>query len=288
LRLVKPLKLYVAADGARTEKEGETELCNEARNVAMQMVDWDCEVHTLFRDTNLGCARAVAGGISWFFEHEEMGIIIEDDCLPDPSFFLFCSLMLDHFKHDERVMHISGFRDLDDGAQQFSYYFSYYPRIWGWATWRRAWKLYSLHPPNPSPELKSRIISTYFYGHQNAGERWFMDFQKSYARLSSWDYQWCLTIWTQHGLSVNASLPLIKNIGFDSRGTHTTDTASASDLSAIQIRSFKAPVIHPLSSVPHYHNDIRAFERHLSPTLLTRAQLKLNSVMQRAIKRHKV
>jgi len=285
LQLVKPQRLYIAADGPRLHKEAEAQMCNEARNVSLGMINWDCQVQTLFRETNLGCAKAVAGGIDWFFEHEEMGIILEDDCLPDPSFFLFSTIMLDHFRDDERVMHISGFRDVDDTVEKFSYFFSYYPRIWGWATWRRAWKLYSLHPAAPTAELKSLIITTCFYGHRQAGERWFADFEKSYARLSSWDYQWCLAIWKQHGLSVNASMPLIKNIGFDERGTHTTDSASASDLRAIRVRTFETPVIHPTSSVPNHANDVRAFERHLYPTLLTRAQLKLNSVMKQILKR---
>jgi len=280
LQQTKPARLYVAADGPRLGRPEEMRMCNETRAAALGMIDWDCKVHTLFRETNLGCAKAVAGGIDWFFENEEMGIILEDDCLPDPSFFLFCDTMLDHFRDDDRVMHISGFRDFNDTVEECSYFFSYYPRIWGWATWRRAWKLYSLHPVMPTPELKSLIITTCFYGHRQAGERWFLDFEKSYARLSSWDYQWCLAIWKQHGLSVNSSMPLIKNIGFDERGTHTTDSASASDLRALKVGAFETPVVHPQTSVPNCANDVRSFERHLHPALLTRAHLKWNSVMR--------
>lgn len=274
LQQMRPSRLYIAADGARTNKEGEAELCSQTRAISLQMIDWECDVRTLFRETNLGCAISVSGGIDWFFEHEEMGIILEDDCVPDPTFYTFCSFMLDFFLNDERVMHISGFRDFDDDEYNTSYFFSNYPRIWGWATWRRAWKQFDLNPPKPTPELISRIVSTCFYGHRNAGHRWFSDFEKSYSRLSSWDYQWCLSIWKHHGLCVNSSTPLVRNIGFDDRGTHTTDRESASDLRAIRLGSFSEPVAHPVNNLPNRVKDVRSFERHLYPNLIKRVQLK--------------
>ena len=274
LQRVRPSRLYIAADGPRVARDDERRLCREARSTVLDMINWPCELQTLFRDSNLGCAKAVAEGITWFFDHEEDGIILEDDCLPHHSFFEFCSQMLDQFKDDHEVMHISGFRDVNEDTADASYFFSHYPRIWGWATWRRAWQHFSLQPLLPTRELKEKIIRSCFYGHHNAGNQWFKDFEKSYARLSSWDYQWCLAIWLRQALSVNASTPLVKNIGFDERGTHTTDSQNASDLRALQLTSFTLPVIHPRTRAPHKANDVRAFKRHLDPDLLTRAKLK--------------
>lgn len=284
LQLAKPPRLYIAADGPRAQKTGEAALCKETRACVLEMINWECEIHTLFQDNNLGCAKAVGGAITWFFDHEEMGIILEDDCSPHQSFFTFCSSMLNYFKDDERVMHIAGFKDSDDGSQDVSYFFSYYPRIWGWATWRRAWNHYTLSPPKPTEAQKSMIIKTSFYGHRNAGERWFSDFARSYAKLSSWDYQWCLAIWMQHGLSVNSSVPLVKNIGFDGRGTHTTDADTATDLTSLQLGEFVLPVVHPASSMPDSSQDIKSFRRHLDPPLTMRARLKWNAIVKRMIK----
>jgi len=101
IRAARPERLYVAADGPRMTREGEAERCAEARRIATA-VDWPCEVKTLFRETNLGCRAAVSGAITWFFEHEEEGIILEDDCLPDPSFFPYCTELLAHYRDTGR------------------------------------------------------------------------------------------------------------------------------------------------------------------------------------------
>jgi hypothetical protein len=138
----KPRCLFVAADGPRTDKEGEAEKCQAVRDI-IKRVDWDCEVKTLFREQNLGCKEAVSSAITWFFEQVEEGIILEDDCLPSDSFFSFCAELLEKYRDDKRIMMISG-DNFQDGIQRgdASYYFSSVPWIWGWATWRRAWRLY--------------------------------------------------------------------------------------------------------------------------------------------------
>src|SRR5690606_34245197 len=107
IRAAHPRQVFIAADGPRPHKEGEAERCEECRKIASE-VDWPCEVHTLFREENLGCGRAVSGAITWFFEHVEEGIILEDDTLPGPGFFRFCSELLERYRHDTRVMAVSG------------------------------------------------------------------------------------------------------------------------------------------------------------------------------------
>jgi hypothetical protein len=141
IRGARPQRLYVAADGPRGRPD-EVEQCDKARQIATA-ADWPCQVYTLFRNENLGCRRAVSSGIDWFFEHEEEGIILEDDCVPSADFFRFCSELLARFKSEKRVMAICGScytKSTFDMPE--SYYFSYYPDMWGWATWRRAWRLY--------------------------------------------------------------------------------------------------------------------------------------------------
>ena len=144
IKRIKPAKLYIAADGARKHKVGEDLLCKETRSI-IDLIDWECEIKTLLRTENLGCKIAVSSAIDWFFENEEQGIILEDDCLPNESFFNFCEQLLNQFKENKEIMHISG-NNFQDGITRGdgSFYFSKYNHIWGWATWKRAWKLYNV------------------------------------------------------------------------------------------------------------------------------------------------
>ena len=132
IRTAKPPRLYIAADGPRLEREGERASCEEVRKIALE-VDWECDVNTLFRVENLGCKRGPSEGISWFFEHEDEGIILEDDCLPDQSFFSFCEELLERYRNDTRIMAISG-NNFQHGRKrtEYSYYFSRYFHGWGW------------------------------------------------------------------------------------------------------------------------------------------------------------
>ena len=147
LKIIKPKFLYVACDGPRKNIEGDAENVDKTRKIIDQ-ITWDCELKTLFRDSNLGCKIAVSEAINWFFENVEEGIILEDDCVPDITFFDYCSELLQFYRDDKRVMHISGLNflsgplDLQPSAE--SYHLSKYPAVWGWATWRRAWDLYDV------------------------------------------------------------------------------------------------------------------------------------------------
>lgn len=142
IRKAKPPKLYVSGDGPRKGYEGEEEKIKSAREIVSR-VDWSCEVKTLFRDKNLGCKEGVSSAITWFFEQEEQGIILEDDCVPHLDFFTFCESLLVRYAGDDRVSVITG-NNFQNGKIRgsASYYFSKYIHVWGWATWRRAWKHY--------------------------------------------------------------------------------------------------------------------------------------------------
>ncbi len=145
IKAIQPTKFYFAADGPREGRAEEAILCQTVRTSILENIDWDCEVKTLFRDKNLGCKYAVSSAISWFFENEPEGIILEDDCLPDASFFPFCAELLEKYRHDDRIMMISGDNYQKDKLRtDYSYYFTRYNQIWGWASWRRVWNLYDV------------------------------------------------------------------------------------------------------------------------------------------------
>jgi hypothetical protein len=246
IKAVKPKKLYIGADGPRLNKAGEDKICQETRESILQAVDWDCEVKTLFQKENLGSGLAPATAISWFFEQEEMGIILEDDCVPVESFFHYSRNLLNLYKDDLRVMHISGFNDQDEIQRgNASYYFSYFPCGWGWATWKRAWKFHKLRPENVDQEFRDKLISKAFYNNHKAAEAWL---KHMYYNLgNAWDYQWDYAIWQHDALCITPNISLIKNVGFDERATHTSDFMEGyTDVKVGNIDE----IIHPEQMVP--------------------------------------
>jgi len=223
IRLAKPSKLYIAADGARENKSGEKELCEQTRKI-VQNIDWDCEVKTLFQKENLGCGVGVATAISWFFENEEMGIILEDDCLPNPSFFSFCGELLEYYKDDVRIQNISGNNFQDNRKRgDASYYFSYMTSIWGWATWRRVWKnfKYDIKDLNEA-EILSFIDKTKWTGKMRSYWTQVYYGMKEH-KADIWDYQFLFSQWANNRLTVLPNVNLVSNIGFGEFAYHTKD-----------------------------------------------------------------
>jgi hypothetical protein len=216
IKNAQPKKLYVAADGPRA-KPGEAEACQEVRKI-IDKIDWECEIHTLFRTENLGCKNAVRTAIDWFFENEEMGIILEDDCLADPSFFNYCKITLNKYKKEERVMMITGTSYLNKGLTgRYKFYFSQYYAIWGWATWRRAWLTYD-RDMKAWPEMKDNMVLQKKYG-PCVGSILESIFQSTFeGNCNTWDSQWFITCLSRNGLCVAPKTNLISNIGLD--GVH--------------------------------------------------------------------
>lgn len=219
IRAVRPAKLFIAADGPRLDRPGEAELCDQTRRIVLDGIDWPCEIKTLFREKNLGINIAGAGGsaIIWFFEQVEEGIILEDDCLPDLSFFQFCEELLEKYRGNERVMMISGdnFQPVRRGTG--SYFFSRYIHIWGWATWRRAWQMSELI--SKWPEFRDRHELLGFMNRSTAQRA-----EKMFAAnfngktFDYWDIQLLFTCLAHHGLCIMPAINLVTNIG--AVGTH--------------------------------------------------------------------
>lgn len=218
IRTARPERLYVAADGPRAGRGGEAELCAETRRIATA-VDWPCEVKTLFRDANLGCGRAVSDAISWFFDNEPEGVILEDDCLPNQDFFGYCAELLERYRHEEKIMHIGG-TNYQEGVKrgQGSYYYSAYSHVWGWASWRRAWQRYGFNVRNMPADKFEGVLKEYFSAKSERSYwRWIYN-KMVQEQIDTWDYQWQFSIWLVKGVSVIPNSNLVSNIG--NVGTH--------------------------------------------------------------------
>ena len=243
IRTARPLRLYIAADGPRDGRKGEAELCAEARRIATD-IDWPCEVQTKFRERNLGCRHGPATAIDWFFENEEEGIILEDDCVPSASFFPYCAELLEHYRDDPRIMCISGDNPrTSTDALPTSYVFSHYPLIWGWATWRRAWQLYDANLSN-WPAFRDSGRLRLIADHEAFEKYWSEIFDRTSGQLVDyWDYQWTFSCWLHGGLTCVPSINLVSNIGFGPDATHTFDVTDSR--ARLQTNELDFPLVHP-------------------------------------------
>ena len=279
LKIMKPNFLYVACDGPRGNVSSDRENVAKTREI-LDQIDWDCELKTLYRDVNLGCKIAVSEAINWFFQNVEEGIILEDDCVPDSSFFDYCSELLDLYRDDRRVMHISGLNFLsgaeDASGSAESYHFSKYAAVWGWATWRRAWRLYDADILN-WPKAKERGLHYNFCFNKSEQRVWEDKFDHVHKhQIDTWDFQWSYCIIFNNGLCVTPNTNLISNIGFDDNATHTFVSDMRSNLAT---RSVTFPLTHPLHVVPDYNSDWNEFVTHINVPLYKRVSKKvLNSL----------
>lgn len=248
IRKIKPRQLFMSVDGPRDTKPGEDKLCEATRDI-IKRVDWDCEVHTLFHEKNLGCGKAVSGAITRFFEVVNEGVILEDDCLPHPSFFKYCEELLARYRNNERVMMISGDNFQDDTRGRASYYLSVYPHIWGWATWKRAWKYYDLKMESFPSFKKENTIKT-IVPDQEEQKYWLDIFQTYFENRGkdTWDYQWLYTIWSKNALAITPNVNLVTNIGFDQNATHTKTLDKK--ITNMKTADISFPLIHPKNLEP--------------------------------------
>jgi hypothetical protein len=258
LAAIKPRQLFVAADGPRPEIDGEYDKCDKVRSI-VDSINWECEIKTLFRESNLGCRKAVSNAISWFFQSVEEGIILEDDCLPSPSFFFtFCAEMLQRYRHDEKIMMISG-NNFQNGIRRgnASYYFSQIPNVWGWATWKNAWNKYDESMDNMQ-NFKSLTVLKNIYTDQNIIMSWQYAFALTiYEEVNSWGYRWAYNLFKEKKLSIVPNVNMVRNIGLNS-GTHTS---SAKDRIGNMELGEIDNLIHPENLLVDTNADIYEYEK---------------------------
>jgi hypothetical protein len=222
IRKTIPAKLYIASDGPRENITGEKEKVEAVRKYVSEFIDWNCEVKTLFHEKNLGCGKALSEAITWLFNNEEMGIILEDDCLPSISFFTYCKELLEKYKDNKQIFHIAGNNPLTYTKTPYSYYFARIQHCWGWATWRRAWNYYNFNIYDLDNFISQKKIN-FIFSRSADKDYWINIFKEmeKYKKNDIWDYQWTYSIFYNKGICINPAKNLITNIGFGDDATHT-------------------------------------------------------------------
>jgi hypothetical protein len=258
IRKARPARLYIAADGPRKHVPTDARQCRKAREV-VDSVDWPCEVRTLLRDENLGCKRAVSSALDWFFENEEEGIILEDDCVPSQDFFRFCQQLLRRYRGEPRVKAISGTSVLADAfPSSESYVFSRYFSVWGWATWKRAWQEYDLAMSDWPKLRESGWLQDLFplpYVRRHMKRMFDLVYE---GRIDTWDVQFVYSCLRNDGLAIVPAVNLISNIGVE--GTHTAPGDTKRNflpVGSLDTERMK----HPLQVRAHTVHDNLLFER---------------------------
>jgi|SaaInlStandDraft_4_1057021.scaffolds.fasta_scaffold22596_2 hypothetical protein len=257
IRAAKPPRLYIAADGARETREGEEQKVKDVRKYITSNIDWKCKVKTLFREENLGCTIAVSGAIDWFFENEEMGIILEDDCIPDISFFAYCNFLLNKYKDDKRIMGISGTNFFPEKKDEI-FFTAGGGSIWGWATWKRSWDLYNHDIMNDD------IMKLNYQGVFKFKKGLYKMIYKSYSGMYDksnnwvWDMRWGYAVLLNHGLFINPKKNLITNIGI--HGTHgDVKEVINKDKQAFNIDN----LILPKYFIPNYEYEVKVLNKYM-------------------------
>lgn len=263
----KPRTLLVVADGPRNDRHSDREACAVTRAI-IERIDWQCDVLRQYSDDNQGCRKRVSSGLDWVFSQVPEAIVLEDDCLPSPEFFGFCTEVLDRYRDDERVMHIGGTSFQQGNARTVhGYYFSKYTHIWGWATWRRAWQLYDVNIPSWPQERGTPAIKDWF--DSDLEELfWTRVFDELHAGSNTWDGQWTYACLRNRGLAVVPSRNLISNIGF---GLDATHTHGGSPFAELPLERF-GPIVHPDCIIRHKEADVFTFEEHYGGRQLRECQ----------------
>lgn len=277
IRSAAPPRLLVVADGPRPDRDGEAEKCAAVRAIVAG-VDWPCEVSTNFSHHNLGCRQRVSSGLAWVFETVEQAVILEDDCLPQQSFFRFCEELLKKYRNDDRVMMISG-DNFQFGASttQESYYFSRYPHIWGWASWRRSWELYDADMAL-WPQIRDEGRMEDLFSNRSLVPFWREIFDRVHrGEIDTWDHQFTFCCMLHHGLCIFPAVNLVSNIGFGADATHTRGN---SKLSEVPTGVMQFPLRHPSHMIRDVRSDRLTEKGH---SLTWRQALGLQGILHRVV-----
>jgi hypothetical protein len=277
IRQLRPATLLIIADGPRREHPDDSQKCAATRRIVEQ-IDWKTEVLHTYAEENLGCGLRLASGITWAFQQVEEAIILEDDCLPHPSFFPYCAALLEHYRNDQRIMHISGSNfQFERRSSSFSYYFSRFAHVWGWASWRRAWQHFDYNM-TCWPEVRQSALLQNWLGRWNIVRKWRKSFDYFYGpgKRATWDYQWQLACWLQHALSIVPATNLVANIGFNAQATHTNQP---SPFAAMPVHALTFPLQHPPYLIRNHSADSFTEKTLYGADLATRVKIKLNQIL---------
>ncbi|OGV09383.1 MAG: hemolytic protein HlpA-like protein [Ignavibacteria bacterium RIFOXYB2_FULL_36_7] len=280
IKKARPKKLFVVADGPRPSNQQDLEGCTAARKI-IDTVDWDCEVLKNYSDINLGCKQRVSSGITWVFDNSEEAIFLEDDCLPHQSFFRYCQELLAYYRNDERIMMISG-DNFQDGRKvtENSYYFSSYSHIWGWASWKRAWRKYDVEMKLWPAIRKSKYLD-YWLSNKKAVTHWKEEFRRIYNhKINTWDFQFLFACWINQGFSILPEVNLVSNIGFGTGASHTDNKNNKA--SNIPVKEIHFPLKHPDFVMRNLEADIYEEENYILFSLHRRLGRRIKSFFAHA------
>jgi len=264
IRRARPPRLYFASDGPRPDHQEEAEAVAATRAL-LDTIDWPCDVTSWLSEDNLGCRDAVSGAVTRFFEAETAGIILEDDCLPHPTFFPFCEQLLDRYADEPEILHLGGTHPFPPGLESNTYHVTRYNRIWGWASWRRAWQYFDAAIPD-WPEWKAE---KFLYRHFPTRIARFYEKQLDACHagdLDTWDYQW-LVCRLRNGWAIAPGTNLVRNLGFRLDATHTTEARSP--FAEMELGKMTFPLKDPPKLNPDKAHDQR-WEKYLGPGLRAR------------------
>lgn len=280
IRQARPPRLYVAADGPRPNRPDDKEKCARTRAI-IENVDWPCEVKTLFRESNLGCGKGVSSALTWFFENEEQGIIIEDDIVANPDFFTYCDEMLEKYKDDKRIQLIAGHNCFYNGYKgEYTYYMSNIMHIWGWASWRRVWQTYEFDAAKIDTstfikKLDEKIVNP----------RWRKDTLNAFKMMKNhgcdtWDFQLLFNQILNGRYSIMPYKNLTSNIGFNNAdAAHTNGSNNKEDG---RIAESPYPLAHPQDFFVDSAADIEDFtQEHPAPSFFSRIKALIRRVLLR-------
>ena len=247
--------VYVSLDGPRENMADDAEKCRAVRNI-IDTAAWPGVFRKRYLDVNVGCRRGVSGAIDWFFSQEDEGIILEDDCLPDASFFEFAGNLLARFRDDPRIGSISGTTYFPvSGRENISYCFSKYPLVWGWATWKRAWSAYDAELERLKGNDSEEILKSVSYGSSAFVSQWTRNLEDVFSeRIDTWDYVWAFSVWSSQMLAIIPHRNLVSNLGFSEMATHTRKKpiAKAFRPNAVPLNTL---MVHPIQIEPNARLD---------------------------------
>jgi hypothetical protein len=250
IKKIKPARFFIIADGPKNNPD--KLLCDKTREITRD-IDWETEFELIAADTNMGNVPRTMSGLKKVFEKAERAIILEDDCLPNPSFFNYCADLLQHYQHDESVMHISGFNILQQipDAKESYFFSNFIVPPWGWATWKRAWEKHN--PDMDSWQLHKKEV------HPNISQEHFKAWTDTFEYLRihkiGWDIPWNTDIWGNKGVGIIPAVNLVQNIGFDEQATYTKKKNQFADIKAMEMQF---PLVHPQTKKPLHDKDIES------------------------------
>lgn len=250
IKKVQPAKLYLACDGPRASIKQEQDVVENIRKEILNLIDWPCDIKTRFLNSNLGCSLGVSTAVSWMFESEECGIVLEDDCVPSPSFFDYVKEMLNKYREDSRIGLVAGFNPIASKIKiEDSYCFSNYKSTWGWATWKRAWHNFDIDMAWRNKPVESSILSNMGLYNRDVNYWRYRIKAIDSGYVSAWDWQWFMSLSSQNQLTIYPKYNLISNIGFGKDSTHTVFNIGGDEI--ISSKDLEFPLQHPKYVVPN-------------------------------------